>query len=76
MKQYLNKSGKSAIEYYEIGLDYIIVTFKSGRIRNYLYNYNSTGRVFVENMKVLAENGGGLNSFINKYIKENYDSKW
>ena len=76
MNQYLNKSGESGIEYYEIGLDYIIVTFKSGKIRNYLYNYNSAGKDFVENMKVLAENGIGLNSFINKYIKGNYDSKW
>lgn len=76
MKSYLNRSRKSNVEAYEIGADYIKVTFNSGSIRNYLYTYDSTGQENVEKMKQLAENGLGLNSFISKTIRNRYKRKW
>lgn len=76
MEQYLNKRGHSGIESYENGSDYIIVTFRDGIIKNYLYTYDATGIENVEKMKVLAEDGFGLNSFINKCIKNRYARKW
>lgn len=76
MEIYLNKSGESGIESYDIGPDYIIITYKHGTTRHYLYTYSSTGKNNVEHMKLLAESGFGLNSFINTYIKNHYEQKW
>ncbi len=75
MKQYLNKSGQSNVYSYEIGTDYILVTFYGRGFQNYLYTYASTGVDNVEKMKQLAEAGIGLNSFISKIIKHNYERK-
>ncbi len=76
MKKYLNISGESGIEAYEIGTDYIIVKFNNGAICNYLYTYNSTGKENVDKMKQLAEDGSGLNSFISRFIRNRYEKKW
>lgn len=43
-----------------------------GTPRVYRYSYKSAGVENVENMKVLAEQGYGLNSFINIYVKYKY----
>lgn len=63
-------NGDSGVYGYETGSDYITVQFKTGRV--YAYSYLSAGRVHVEAMKVLAESGNGLNSYINKYVKKLY----
>ena len=68
MKPYKNLSGNSGVCEYEIGLDYIKVQFKKNS--PYTYSYASAGRDIVEEMKILAESGKGLNSFINKYAKK------
>ncbi|WP_199669333.1 hypothetical protein [Coprococcus sp. AF16-5] len=44
-----------------------------GTPRVYRYSYKSAGVENVENMKVLAEQGYGLNSFINRYVKYKYE---
>ncbi len=67
--------GDSGVDSYEIGDDYISVLFKAGSARKYLYNYASAGSYHVENMKNLAANGDGLNSYINKNVKKNYAQK-
>lgn len=76
MQVYANKSGESGVKAYEIGPDYIVVTFKGSAICNYLYTYNSTGEENVEKMKQLAESGFGLNSFISRFVKNRYARKW
>lgn len=76
MKSYSNRSGKSGVEAYEIGENYIQVVFKDSTVRNYLYTYNSTGKENIEKMKQLAESGLGLNSFISRFIKNRYERKW
>lgn len=70
MLLYANLNGDSGVYGYEIGTDYIKVQFKDGSI--YTYTYLSAGRDKVEAMKVLAESGNGLNSFINKYARKLY----
>jgi len=61
MDTYIDLAGSSGIRSYKIGLDYIIVKFKTGSI--YLYDYASTGILHVEKMKSLAMNGDGLNKY-------------
>ncbi|RYE22821.1 MAG: hypothetical protein EOP51_12315 [Sphingobacteriales bacterium] len=73
MKPYQNKSGKGGIAAYENGDDSIIIKFKGDRI--YLYNTDAPGKKHVNKMKMLAEAGQGLATYINKYVRENYAEK-
>lgn len=70
---YANHKGKSNILSYRTGDDYIEVQFKSGHKTIYRYSYSSAGKDKVEEMKRLASNGQGLNSYINKNVKELYE---
>ena len=70
MVTYKNIGGNSGVVAYEFGADYIKVQFSTGK--SYLYNYDSAGPETVEHMKVLAQNGQGLNTFINKHVKMFY----
>lgn len=72
MERYRNTGGDSGVYAYEIGVNYIIVQFK-GTFRKYRYSFGKAGRNHVEEMKLLARNGSGLNSYINKYVKDLYD---
>jgi hypothetical protein len=76
MTPYLNLSGNSNVVAYKITEDTIQVVFKSGSYRNYLYNSFRPGRVRVEQMKALALQGQGLNSYISSFVKSNYAMKW
>lgn len=68
-KDYDNDSGVSSYRY---GDTYIQVEFTSGK--KYLYTYESAGKENIENMKKLAEDGNGLNSYINKNVRDKYES--
>lgn len=72
MQTYNDNSGTSGILAYEIGPDFIKVQFRFG---TYLYNYNSTGKEAVEQMKNLAKTGNNLNTYINQYVKNRYAAK-
>ena len=72
MERYRNSGGDSGISSYEIGTDYIIVKF-TGTFRTYRYSYWKAGQLHVENMKRLARSGSGLNSYLNRYVKNLYD---
>lgn len=76
MGNYKNYSGKSNIDSFEINPDSIHVVFKSGRERHYLYTYRTPGEYHVEKMKELALSGQGLNSYINRIVKSNFQDKW
>lgn len=76
MTPYRNLSGHSNIVAYEITVDSIHVVFKSGSHRNYLYNSTRPGKSTVDQMKVLAEQGYGLNSYISSFVKNNFARKW
>lgn len=72
MERYRNSGGDSGVSAYEIGSDYIIVRF-SGTARTYRYSHRKAGENHVENLKRLAQSGSGLNSYINKHVKNLYD---
>ena len=72
MRPYRNLSDESRVLAFEIGDDYIKVMFKEGI---YTYSYMSAGQENIEKMKTLALHGRGLNTFINDYVKNSYESK-
>lgn len=72
MEKYKNIGRDSNVESYEIGIDSIRVKF-NGTTKVYSYSYRKAGRDHVEQMKVLARNGSGLNSYINRNVKNLYD---
>lgn len=76
MYKYQNLTGRSNVQSYEISDDSIHVVFKSGAMRNYLYNYIRPGKAVVDKMKKLAEQGFGLNSYISLSVKANFSRKW
>jgi hypothetical protein len=72
MEKYLNKNGDSGVSHFEILADKIIVKF-TGTIRTYTYSCRKAGVTHVNEMKILAINGSGLNSYINLHVKKLYD---
>jgi hypothetical protein len=66
MERYKNLSGWSGVVAYEIGEDYIRIQFKNNKILK--YTYGSAGQDQVEQMKLIAQNGRKLNSFIRIYV--------
>lgn len=73
MERYKGSDGDSGIIAYEYGNDYIRVQFSTGTI--YRYTYKSAGSHNIECMKVLARNGGGLNTYINTNVRKMYERK-
>ncbi len=73
---YLNLDNDSGVIQYKIDDTSIEVIFVDGRFRHYLYTYQSAGSHNVERMKLLAKSGNGLNSFINRYVRNNYSNRW
>lgn len=67
MEQYGNNS-ESGVSMYEKTRDSITIKFHRGG--TYLYDYTSPGQEHVEQMKSLAVAGKGLNTYINKHVKE------
>ncbi len=74
MRKYKNVSGKSGVSSYETGSDYILIRFANDS-STYLYNYTNPGQEKVEEMKVLAQNGKGLSTYISQIVRENYFAK-
>lgn len=72
MPYYQNLNGNSGVVYYETATTFIQVTFKTGATYRYSHN-GPAGRANVEQMKVLAEQGRGLATFINKNVRNLYD---
>lgn len=73
MERYKNLGGNSGVSAYAIGADSITVQFSSGAV--YLYTYGSAGNANIERMKSLAAAGEGLNSYINRNVRTDYESK-
>ncbi len=68
MEKYLNKNNDSGVSHYEIFDDKINVKF-TGNEKIYTYSKYKAGWQHVDNMKVLAQKGSGLNSYINTNVK-------
>ena len=73
MTPYKNLSGTSGVRAYAIGKDHIDVEFTDGG--TYRYSYRAPGRSQVEKMKILAEEGRGLATYVNKYVRDNFERK-
>jgi hypothetical protein len=73
MEMYKNTRRNSGVSAYESGSDFIRVKFKDGAV--YLYTVASAGLNNINEMKVLAVNGNGLNTFINQNVRKNYAKK-
>ena len=73
MTIYKNLGGDSGIESFEITANSVEVRFTDGSI--YSYDYSKPGKAAVDEMKRLANNGQGLNEYINRYVKKNYSRK-
>ena len=63
MKDYANLSGNSGVMQYDAEDEYVIVMFTSGNFIG--YNYDDYGKQTVDKIKELAEQGFGLNRFLN-----------
>jgi hypothetical protein len=73
MERYKNLGGDSGIAGFEYGDDYIRVRVSDGAV--YLYTYGSAGGRAIEDMKVLADRGEGLNAYINARVRKRYARK-
>lgn len=69
--KYANLNGNSDVLSFEIGSDYIDATF--GDYSTYRYSYSSAGIFNVEEMKRLAYRGYGLNGYIMRNCKYDYE---
>lgn len=70
MKHYADINHDSNVLAYEYWNDYIIVQFKPGKPGKrtiYRYTYATAGGSVIDYMKVLADRGTGLNSYINTH---------
>lgn len=73
MKRYEDRSGRGGITGCEIFSNGIILEFKY--VDQYLYDYSKPGKEHVEQMKILAEQGEGLTTYVNQLIRSNYKKK-
>jgi hypothetical protein len=73
MEKYKNLGGNSGVIQYAVAANSIEVEFNGGDA--YLYTAESTGTEYVEEMKRLADQGRGLNTFINKHVEKHYAAK-
>jgi hypothetical protein len=71
MKKYGNASGDSGVLAYQYGKDWIKVLFRDHP--PYTYSYKLAGKKHVEKMKMLADRGKGLSTYISQHVKDQYD---
>ena len=72
---YKNKKGDSGVSEYLIGNDSIILKFLNSKF-HYLYNGLKPGKYQVDNMIQLAQEGKGLNRYINFHVRKKFYSKY
>jgi len=70
MERYSDIDRDSGVVAFETGADFIRVKFSDGAI--YLYNNLSAGSYHIDQMKVLALRGDGLNAYINDHVRKAY----
>jgi hypothetical protein len=73
MVRYKNLDGNSGVLAYEPGADFLKVQFTGGIV--YLYNNKVTGKYNIEEMKMLADRGRGLSTYISTFVKDRYAFK-
>ena len=69
-----NEKSTRGVKAYEIGDDYITISFHQGSY-DYKFTYESAGKGVVEVMKLMAKEGKGLGAFLSTQVKEKYASR-
>ena len=69
VKRYQSADG-SGVAAYETGPGWIIIRFHRGG--TYRYDARNPGALHVTEMQRLADSGEGLNTYINKYVRDDY----
>jgi len=72
LKTYADLNNNSGVSSYEIKPTSIKVWFNRD-VYSYVYSYTSAGEYHVEHMKKLAIAGKGLNTYIDKNVKRDYE---
>jgi len=74
MISYKNLNGTSNVKCYNISENYIDIEFYNTPL---VYRYSNVvpGRQVLNELKRLAIQEYGLNSYINRYVKKNYESR-
>lgn len=73
MEPYRDWDNDSGVRGFEICEGHIDVQFKSGAV--YRYTSSSVGQANLDRMGGLARAGEGLNSFINRVVRNRYSAK-
>ena len=73
MKKYEDLSGRGGVTGYKNLLRGIILEYQHKD--QYLYDYEKPGKNHVEQMKILAESGKGLTTYVNENVRDNYKEK-
>ena len=73
MQAYPDADHDSGISAYEIGPGSITIRFVDGGV--YLYDASAPGAKHVAAMQRLARTGRGLNTYINKHVRQNFAAK-
>jgi len=73
MQHYKNLGGDSGVRAFELAAGQITVEFTTGA--QYLYTVASSGASAIEEMSRLALAGHGLNSYISRFVKKNFERK-
>ena len=71
MERYLNRSGNSPVNHYQINADSITVWFK-GNPKPYIYPEYKTGSSHLAQLKAKAISGSGLSAYITKNVKDKF----
>ncbi len=72
-ESYANLSGRSGVDKTKSERGKLRVKFQDGS--TYVYTNASAGRHRVRRMRALAQQGTGLNGYINRTVKKDYASK-
>ncbi|TYT26585.1 hypothetical protein FZO89_10140 [Luteimonas viscosa] len=70
MKPYRDDDGDSGVAAYESGPGWIVVRFHHGG--TYRYDDSHPGPLLVMEMQRLADAGAGLNTYINRHVRDDY----
>lgn len=73
MEKYKNLGGSSSVAAYETAKDSMKIRYTTHSV--YLYTNQSAGSENIRKMKILAEAGKGLSTFIDKNVKDRFSRK-
>ncbi len=73
MQPYGSPGHDSGIAAYACGPDWIDIRFRHGG--TYRYDHRHPGALHVMQMQRLAEAGDGLNTYINRYVRDDYAAR-